>query len=82
MDVRAFDMRHLGIVGRVPVHRFDTQPLRHIDRQIFRHHQTVAVLEEKKVQGTRVTDDTGRVARLVGDNVRTAIRMVCSKSHC
>lgn len=69
-------MRHLGLVGRVPLYRVDTQPLRYIHRQIFRHHQTVAVFEEKEVEKTRVAHDTGRLAGLAGHNVRSAFRMV------
>jgi len=69
-------MRHLGITRRVLVHSVDTQPLRHIDRQILCHHQTITVLEEKKVEKARVTHDTGRVACLASYNVRSAFRVV------
>lgn len=69
-------MRHLGVAGRVPVHRFDTQPLRHIDRPVLRHHETAAVFEKTAVEKARVAHDTGRVARLAGHYVRSAFRLV------
>lgn len=69
-------MRHLGVVGRVPVHGVHTQPVRHIHRPVLRHHQAATVLEEEAVQEAGVAHDTRRVARLAGHHVRPAVRMV------
>lgn len=69
-------MRHLGVAGRVPLHRVHTQPVRHIHRQVFRHHQTAAVLQEKEIEKIGVAHDPGRLAGIVGHHVRTALRMV------
>lgn len=69
-------MRHLGFAGRVPLYCVDTQPLRHIDRQIFRHYQAAAVLKKTQIQRPRVAHDTGRVAGFAGYNVCSAFWMV------
>lgn len=69
-------MRHLGVAGRVSLHRVHTQPLRHIDRPVLCHHETAAVFEKTAVEKARVAHDTGRVARLTGHNVRSAFRLV------
>jgi len=76
LAVWTFDMSHLGFAGRLPLYCFDTQSLRHINRQIFRHHQTSAVLEKTEVQKTGVAYDTGRMVGFVGHNMCSTFWMV------
>jgi len=66
----------LGFAGRVPLHGIDTQPLRHINRQIFRHHQASAVLKKTEVKKTGVAHDTGRMVGFTGHNMCSSFWMV------